>query len=71
MSDDERRFELLADALGRWRRSNRELAGPVTLAPALRQTMAASFAEDVALLSDIVGRDLGHWLRPGLAVAKP
>jgi hypothetical protein len=65
------RFKLLADALGRWRRSNREPAGPVTLPPALRQAMAASFAEDVALLSRIVGRDLGHWLQPGPAAARP
>ena len=57
-----RRLKVIADAIGRWRRSNRELAGPVSLSPVLRQTLAAAFADDVALLSDIVGRDLGHWL---------
>jgi catechol-2,3-dioxygenase len=57
-------IKLLADALGCWHRSNRELAGPVTLVPALRQAMAAAFTEDVALLWQTVGRDLGHWLRP-------
>jgi hypothetical protein len=59
------RFKRLADLLGRLRQSNRALATPTALPPALRQTLAAAFADDVALLSEILGRDLSHWLAAG------
>lgn len=57
-----KRFKMLADLLGRLRRSNREAAAPHNLSPALRRTLAAAFADDVALQSRIFGRDLSHWL---------
>ncbi len=32
--------------------------------PAVRQELAEMFADDVALLSKLIDRDLSHWLRP-------
>ena len=36
---------------------------PRPLPPELRQEMLATFAPEVAKLEDLLGRDLGHWLR--------
>jgi hypothetical protein len=35
---------------------------PDPLTPELRETLRRTFADDVRLLSTVVGRDLGHWL---------
>jgi hypothetical protein len=61
------RFKVIGQALGRMRRSNRVAVVPETLPPSLRATLADAFAEDVRVLSEIFGRDLGYWLEPPAA----
>ncbi len=61
------RFRLVGGLVKRLKRASREPAAPDPLTPELRETLRRTFADDVRLLSTVVGRDLGHWLdqRPG------
>ena len=63
------RFRLVGGLVKRLRRASREPAAPDPLTPELRETLRRAFADDVRLLSTVVGRDLGHWLdrRPAAA----
>jgi len=62
-----RRFKVVGQALGRMRRSNRQPVVQDLLPPALRATLVEAFAEDVQVLSEIFGRDLGYWLESNTA----
>jgi Sulfotransferase family len=57
-----RRFRPAAKLLKRLRRANREASAPAPLTPEMREMLSRAFAEDVRVLSRVVGRDLGHWL---------
>jgi hypothetical protein len=49
----------LLKRLARW---NRTEARPAPLGPGLQATLRAAFADDVARLAELLGRDLRHWL---------
>jgi hypothetical protein len=54
----------LARLRRRLKQRNRFRTEPAALSPALRETLVATYAEDVARLGGLLGRDLGHWLAP-------
>ena len=51
--------KVLLKRLARW---NRIEARPAPLDAAMHETLRTTFAGDIARLSDLVGRDLRHWL---------
>lgn len=55
------RRKSLLKRLARW---NRIEARPAPLGPDMQATVRAALADDVARLSELLGRDLRHWLAP-------
>jgi Sulfotransferase family len=54
------RRKSLVKRLARWNRIERR---PAPLDAEMRATLRAAFADDVTMLSDLLGRDLRHWSR--------
>jgi hypothetical protein len=52
-------LERLSQQIKRW---NRAKDPPPPLSPRMRETLRNSLSKDVAELSELLGRDLGHWL---------
>lgn len=50
---------------------NRTVAPPTLLSRALREEMSATFASDIDMLSNLLGRDFSHWLDGSDPLASP
>ena len=52
-------MKVLAETVGRWNTINTR---PAPLAPDVKQMLRDTLAEDVTKLSNLLQRDLTHWL---------
>lgn len=62
--DGSRMVEAMKAARATVLRWNQVEAAPRKLSPELVEELSDYFRTDIALLSDVLGRDLSHWLRP-------